>query len=191
MKACLPCLFGLSGLTVLRCMATGWVCLSTAILVLSAGDGFAQTTRPATKRRPSRTSAPEHRPPKPTETAPRPQQDKYPPVEARVAAYREQLEAKKIKREDTQPYLIDGVEVLGISETARGYTAFIRVEDNTTLVVRPGMRFYDGVIERIEPGRILFRLNNRRLVEKRYGRPIDAAPDQTSPEQPPEQRRFF
>ncbi len=150
--------------------------------VLSAGDSLAQVTRPATKRRPARTSAPTNQATVLPEAAPPVHKDKFPPLEARIAAYREQLEAKKIKREDTQPYLTRGVEVLGISETARGYTAFIRVEDNTTLVVRPGMRFYDGVIERIEPNRIVFRLHNRQLVEKQYGRPIDVTSDQPEPE---------
>lgn len=170
-----------SGSAVWRLVVAGWF-----VLAMTSADAVAQTTRPAAKRRSARTPAPESRPTEPVEAAPRPQKDKHPPVEARIAAYREQLEAKKIKREDTQPYLVGGVEVLGISETARGYTAFIRVEDDTTLVVRSGMRFYDGVIERIEPGRIVFRLNNRRLVEKRYGHAIDAAPDQTTPERPPE-----
>ncbi|OYT71436.1 MAG: hypothetical protein CFK52_08045 [Chloracidobacterium sp. CP2_5A] len=178
MKACSLHPFRWLGFAVLRSAAVGW-----ALLVLGESSGFGQTTRPAAKRKAARPAAPEGRPPGPVEAAPRVSKDKYPPVEARVAAYREQLEAKKIKREDTQPYLVASVEVLGISETARGYTAFIRVEDGTTLVVRAGMRFYDGVIERIEPGRILFR-TKRQLVEKRYGQAIDA--EKAAPDQPPE-----
>ncbi len=181
MKACSPHLSLWLGRTVRRMVAVGWV-----VVALSGMSGFAQMTRPAAKRKTAQSAAPESRPPEPVEAAPRASKDKYPPVEARIAAYREQLEAKKIKREDTLPYLVAGVDVIGISETARGYTAFIRVEDATTLVARPGMRFYDGVIERIEPGRIVFRLHNRRLVEKRYGQAIDAEPDQPRPERSPQ-----
>ncbi len=161
--------------------------VGAALLVLGSVDGLAQTTRPASARRKAvRPSAPPDRPAVPAEAPSRPAKDKYPPVEARVAAYREQLEAKKIKREDTLPYLIAGVEVLGISESVRGVTAFIRVEDETTLVVRAGMRFYDGILERIEPNRLVFRLHNQRLVEKRYGHSIDASPGNTAPEEAPE-----
>ncbi|MFQ3580288.1 MAG: hypothetical protein SNJ49_00105 [Chloracidobacterium sp.] len=156
-------------------VALGW-----ALLAPGGPRGLAQTTQPAAKRKAKR-PVPD-RPSEPVEAAPRPSKDKYPSVEARVAAYREQLAAKKIKREDSRPYLIAGVEVLGISETTRGYTAFVRVEDETTLVVRAGMHFYDGVVERIEPGRIVFRLTNRRLVEKRYGQSIDASPNDAAPE---------
>lgn len=172
-----------------RFHAVWWKSLAVGAVLLAIGavSGLAQTTRPASAKRkavrPPATPAP---PSEPVESLPRPTKDKYPPVEARVAAYREQLEAKKIKREDTQPYLITRVEVLGISESARGLTAFIRVEDETTLVVRAGMRFYDGVLERIEPSRLLFRLNNRRLVEKRYGHSIDASPGDTVPDRAPE-----
>ncbi len=161
--------------------------VGTMLLALNSADGLAQTTRPASaKRKSARPAATPDRPAAPVEAPPRPAKDKYPPVEARVAAYREQLEAKKIKREDTQPYLIAGVEVLGISESPRGLTAFIRVEDETTLVVRAGMRFYDGVLERIEPNRLIFRLSNRRLVEKRYGQSIDASPGDAAPDDAPE-----
>lgn len=76
--------------------------------------------------------------------------------------------------------------MLGISESPRGLTAFIRVEDETTLVVRAGMRFYDGVLEKIEPNRLIFRLGNRRLVEKRYGQSIDASPGDAAPDDAPE-----
>ncbi|AEP12953.1 hypothetical protein [Chloracidobacterium thermophilum] len=161
--------------------------MGALLLALDSASGLAQTTRPASaKRKAARPAATPGRPAAPAEAPPRPAKDKYPPVEARVAAYREQLEAKKIKREDTLPYLIAGVEVLGISESARGVTAFIRVEDETTLVVRAGMRFYDGVLERIEPNRLVFRLNNQRLVEKRYGHSIDASPGNTAPDEAPE-----
>jgi hypothetical protein len=161
--------------------------VGTMLLTLNSADGLAQTTRPASARRKSaRPAATPDRPAEPVEAPPRPAKDKYPPVEARVAAYREQLEAKKIKREDTQPYLVAGVEVLGISESPRGLTAFIRVEDETTLVVRAGMRFYDGVLEKIEPNRLIFRLSNRRLVEKRYGQSIDASPGDAAPDAAPE-----
>jgi hypothetical protein len=157
------------------------------LLALDSASGLAQTTRPASARRKSaRPAATPDRPAAPAEAPSRPAKDKYPPVEARVAAYREQLEAKKIKREDTLPYLIAGVEVLGISESPRGLTAFIRVEDETTLVVRAGMRFYDGVLEKIEPNRLIFRLGNRRLVEKRYGQSIDASPGDAAPDDAPE-----
>jgi len=172
-----------------RCHPILWklLAIGAMLLALDGAGGSAQTTRPASARHKSaRPPTTPDRPAAPAEATPRPTKDKYPPVEVRVAAYREQLEAKKIKREDTQPYLIAGVEVLGISESARGVTAFIRVEDETTLVVRAGMRFYDGVLERIEPNRLIFRLNNQRLVEKRYGHSIDASPGDAAPDEAPE-----
>ncbi|MGQ9898332.1 MAG: hypothetical protein ACUVR8_12355 [Acidobacteriota bacterium] len=161
--------------------------VSALLLALGNMSGFSQMTRPASvKRKVAGSSATSTPSTKPAEAAPRVTKEKYPPVEARVAAYREQLEAKKIKREDTQPYLIAGVKILGISKTARGLAAFIRVEDETTLVVRAGMRFYDGVLEHIEPNRLLFRLHNRRLVEKGYGQSIGSPAGDAVPDKAPE-----
>jgi|GEM_PF-1733878 hypothetical protein len=162
--------------------------IGAALLTLGTASGFAQTTRPASaKRKASRSATTANRLSGATETTPRAPKSKYPPLETRLAAYCEQLETKKIKREDTQPYLIAGVEVLGISETADGTAAaFIRVEDGTTLVVRAGMHFYDGVLERIEPRRLIFRLNNQQLVEKRYGQPIGSSPENPTPREVPE-----
>lgn len=112
---------------------------------------------------------------KPAKPGEKPAKGKYPPLEQRLAAYREQLEQKKISREDSRPYVIELVEVAGISDAGEGYYAFVKAEDGTTLILHPGMRFYDGVVEKIEADRIIFRMTaTKKTVEKKYGQSIDA-----------------
>jgi Tfp pilus assembly protein PilP len=110
--------------------------------------------------------------------ADKPVKGKYPPLEARVAAYNEQVEQKKIPREPSRPYLIEPIEITGISEAGEGYNAFVKAEDGTTLILRPGMHLYNGVVEKIEADRIVFRMTaTKKTVEKKYGRSIDAQPE--------------
>lgn len=110
----------------------------------------------------------------------KPVKGKYPPLEQRLAAYKEQLEEKKVAREDSRPYLIELIEITGISEAGEGFNAFVRAEDGKTLILRAGMNFYNGVVEAIQADRIVFRMNGtKKTVEKKYGQAIDAKADET------------
>lgn len=145
------------------------------------GSAVGQTPEPAKKptgRKP-KAQKPQtdggQKPPKPGE---KPVKGKYPPLEQRMAAYKDQLEQKKIAREDSRPYVIELVEIVGISEAGEGYNAFVKAEDGATIILRPGMHFYDGVVEKIEADRIVFRMTaTKKTVEKKYGQAIDAQTD--------------
>lgn len=150
--------------------------LATFLLIGSAQDP-APTKKPVVRKpKPQKPQTDDGQ--KPSKPGEKPVKAKYPPLEQRLAAYKEQLEQKKITREDSRPYVIELVEIVGISEAGEGYNAFVKAEDGTTLILRPGMHFYDGVVEKIEADRIIFRMTaTKKTMEKKYGQTIDAQPE--------------
>lgn len=96
----------------------------------------------------------------------------YPPVEQRVSDYLRLANSGKTPREESRPYVIEGVSVVGISGTE---SAFLRTEDGKTIIVRKGMRMYNGTVVAIQRDRVVFRQgNSKKLIEKLYGQNINA-----------------
>jgi len=53
---------------------------------------------------------------------------------------------------------IDEVKLQGIFKLPEGYVAMVQGTDNMSYLVRPGTVLYDGNVESIEPGKVVFRL---------------------------------
>ena len=64
--------------------------------------------------------------------------------------------------------LIQEVSLDGIVKTVEGYIAMIQGTDNKSYFARVGERLYDGTIEIIEDGRVVFRqeINDPLRIEK-------------------------
>lgn len=97
----------------------------------------------------------------------------YPPVEERIAEYLRMAGDGKVPREESRPYVIEGLTVIGMSGTA---SAFLKTEDGHTVIVRKGMKFYNGMVVGIEKDRVIFsNTKTKKLIEKRYGQAINAS----------------
>jgi type IV pilus assembly protein PilP len=53
---------------------------------------------------------------------------------------------------------VEEVKLQGIIKLPEGYVAMLQGTDNMSYLVRPGTVMYDGTVERIEPGQVVFRL---------------------------------
>lgn len=53
---------------------------------------------------------------------------------------------------------IDEIRFQGVIKLPEGYVAMVQGTDNLSYIVRPGTVLYDGHVDRIEPGRIVFKM---------------------------------
>ncbi len=53
---------------------------------------------------------------------------------------------------------VEEVKLTGIFKLPEGYVAMVQGTDNLSYLVRPGTLLYDGEVEKVEPGRVVFRL---------------------------------
>jgi Tfp pilus assembly protein PilP len=53
---------------------------------------------------------------------------------------------------------IDEIKLQGILKLPEGYVAMVQGTDNMSYLVRPGSVLYDGTVEQIEPGKVVFKM---------------------------------
>ena len=53
---------------------------------------------------------------------------------------------------------VEEIKLQGILKLPEGYVAMIQGTDNTSYLIRPGTVLYDGNVESIEPGKVVFRM---------------------------------
>ena len=53
---------------------------------------------------------------------------------------------------------IDEIKLQGILKLPEGYVAMILGTDNMSYLIRPGTVLYDGEVEQIEPGKVVFKM---------------------------------
>jgi hypothetical protein len=53
---------------------------------------------------------------------------------------------------------IDEIRLEGLIKLREGYVAMVQGTDNLAYLVRPGTVLYDGYVDRIEPGRLVFKM---------------------------------
>ncbi len=53
---------------------------------------------------------------------------------------------------------IEEIKLQGILRLPEGYVAMIQGTDNMSYLVRPGTILFDGTVEQIEPGRVVFKM---------------------------------
>jgi Tfp pilus assembly protein PilP len=53
---------------------------------------------------------------------------------------------------------IDEIKLQGILKLPEGYVAMIQGTDNMSYLIRPGTVLYDGEVEQIEPGKVVFKM---------------------------------
>lgn len=53
---------------------------------------------------------------------------------------------------------VEEVRLLGIMKLPEGFVAMVQGTDSLSYMIRPGTALYDGSVERIEPGRVIFKL---------------------------------
>ncbi|MGD1149303.1 MAG: hypothetical protein ABR961_15285 [Thermoanaerobaculaceae bacterium] len=53
---------------------------------------------------------------------------------------------------------VEEIKLQGILKLPEGYVAMIQGTDNTSYLIRPGTVLYDGNVEHIEPGKVVFRM---------------------------------
>ena len=53
---------------------------------------------------------------------------------------------------------VEEIKLQGILKLPEGYAAMIQGTDNTSYLIRPGTVLYDGNVEHIEPGKVVFRM---------------------------------
>ena len=52
---------------------------------------------------------------------------------------------------------VDEIKLQGIIKLPEGYVAMIQGTDNMSYLIRPGTVLYDGNVEQIDAGRVVFR----------------------------------
>ena len=53
---------------------------------------------------------------------------------------------------------VEEVRLLGVMRLPEGYVAMVQGTDSLSYMIRPGTALYDGSVERIEPGRVVFKM---------------------------------
>lgn len=53
---------------------------------------------------------------------------------------------------------VEEIKLTGILKLPEGYVAMVQGTDKLSYLIRPGTVLYDGTVERIEPGRVTFKL---------------------------------
>ncbi len=54
---------------------------------------------------------------------------------------------------------VEEVRLQGIIKLPEGYVALIQGTDNMAYIIKPGTVLYDGTVEKIEPGKVTFKVN--------------------------------
>lgn len=85
-----------------------------------------------------------------------------PSIQERIAQYKAQKQAAMSARvaapKPTTAFLLNEMQVVGISRTPRGYAAIVEAAPiKLSYVIYPGERFYDGQLVAIEDNRLVFR----------------------------------
>ena len=85
-----------------------------------------------------------------------------PSIERRIDEYRAQkvaaMNAHVAAPKPTTAFLLNEIQVVGISRTPRGYAAIVEATPiKLAYVIYPGERFYDGQLVAIEDNRLIFR----------------------------------
>jgi hypothetical protein len=85
-----------------------------------------------------------------------------PTVQQRIEAYRAQklaaMSAHIAAPKPTTAFLLNEIQVVGISRSPRGYAAIVEASPiKLAYVIYPGERFYDGQLVAIEDNRLVFR----------------------------------
>jgi hypothetical protein len=53
---------------------------------------------------------------------------------------------------------VEEIRLLGVMKLPEGYVAMVQGTDNLSYMIRPGTTLYDGSVERIEPGSVVFKM---------------------------------
>jgi type IV pilus assembly protein PilP len=53
---------------------------------------------------------------------------------------------------------VEEIRLMGVMKLPEGYVAMVQGTDNLSYMIRPGTALYDGTVERIEPGRVIFKM---------------------------------
>ena len=85
-----------------------------------------------------------------------------PSIQERIAQYRAQKQAAMSARvappKPTTAFLLNEMQVVGISRSPRGYAAIVEATPiKLAYVIYPGEKFYDGQLVAIEDNRLVFR----------------------------------
>ncbi len=85
-----------------------------------------------------------------------------PPIRERIEQYKAQkaaaMNARMAAPKPTTAFLLDEIQIVGISRTPRGYAAIVEASPiKLSYVVYPGEKFYDGQLVAIEDNRLVFR----------------------------------
>ena len=54
---------------------------------------------------------------------------------------------------------VEEIKLQGIVKLPEGYVALIQGTDNMSYIIKPGTVLYDGTVEKIEPGKVTFKVN--------------------------------
>lgn len=54
---------------------------------------------------------------------------------------------------------VEEIRLQGIVKLPEGYVALIQGTDNMSYIIKPGTVLYDGTVEKIEPGKVTFKVN--------------------------------
>jgi len=54
---------------------------------------------------------------------------------------------------------VEEIKLQGIVKLPEGYVALVQGTDNMSYIIKPGTVLYDGTVEKIEPGKVTFKVN--------------------------------
>ncbi|MGQ9495133.1 MAG: hypothetical protein ACUVRY_02585 [Thermoanaerobaculaceae bacterium] len=54
---------------------------------------------------------------------------------------------------------VEEIKIQGIIKLPEGYVAMVQGVDNLSYLIKPGTVLYDGTVEKIEPGKVTFKVN--------------------------------